>query len=78
MPKIVLITGATSGIGKACAHLFAQYQYNIIITGRRDALLQILKDELETQYNSEVYPLNFDVQDNDAVIQYLESLGYND
>jgi 3-hydroxy acid dehydrogenase/malonic semialdehyde reductase len=74
MPKTVLITGATSGIGKACAHLFAQYQYNIIITGRRDALLQILKDDLETQYNSEVYPLNFDVQDNDAVIQNLESL----
>ena len=74
MPKIVLITGGTSGIGKACAHLFAQYNYHIIITGRRNPLLQNLKKELENQYSTEVYTLNFDVQDKAAVSQNLESL----
>ena len=74
MPKIVLITGATSGIGKACAHLFAQYNYHIIITGRRNSLLQSLKEELKNLYHTEVYTLNFDVQNKEEVNLNLESL----
>ena len=47
MKKIALITGATSGIGKACARKFAQGGYDVIITGRRAQLLADLKKELE-------------------------------
>lgn len=74
MPKTVLITGATAGIGKACAHIFAQNNYNLIITGRRNHLLQILKSEIEQQYPISVLALNFDVQNKQAVTQNLENL----
>ena len=49
MRKIVLITGATSGIGEACARKFAQGGYDVIITGRRAQLLANLKKELEAE-----------------------------
>lgn len=74
MTKTVLITGATAGIGKACAHIFAQNKYNIIITGRRNHLLQILKSELEQQYQVSILALNFDVQNKQDVSQSLVNL----
>lgn len=67
MTKIVLITGATSGIGEACAKKFAEAGYNLILTGRRIERLQHLQSALETKYNVKVLPLNFDVQDRQAV-----------
>jgi 3-hydroxy acid dehydrogenase / malonic semialdehyde reductase len=67
MNKIVLITGATSGIGKACAVKFASDKNNIIITGRRNERLVELKSQLENEYNIQVLPLCFDVQDRQAV-----------
>lgn len=74
MPKTVLITGATAGIGKACSLIFAQNNYNLIITGRRNHLLQALKKELEDQYPVSILALNFDVQNKQAVSQHLENL----
>ncbi len=74
MQKTVLITGATAGIGNACAHIFAQNNFNLIITGRRNNLLQALKVEIEENYNVKVLPLNFDIQNKQAVSQHLESL----
>lgn len=74
MPQTVLITGATAGIGKACAIIFAQNNYNLIITGRRNHLLKALKSEIEKQYNVAVLALNFDVQDKLAVSKNLEHL----
>ena len=47
MKKTALITGATSGIGEACARKFAEGGYNVIITGRRSERLEALKAELE-------------------------------
>ncbi|MFZ4771724.1 MAG: SDR family NAD(P)-dependent oxidoreductase, partial [Ferruginibacter sp.] len=47
MNRIILITGASSGIGKACAEKFAAAKDNLIITGRRKERLEILKKELE-------------------------------
>ncbi|MCK9220580.1 MAG: SDR family oxidoreductase [Bacteroidales bacterium] len=62
MKKIVLITGATSGFGKAIARKFAENGYDLIITGRRKVLLEELARELITDLNVEILPLCFDVR----------------
>ena len=74
MNKIVLITGATSGFGKAMAETFAAANYNCIITGRREALLLELAFNLKQKFGVEVLPLVFDVQDKDAVFETIGSL----
>jgi NADP-dependent 3-hydroxy acid dehydrogenase YdfG len=67
MNKTILVTGATSGFGKAIATLFAQKGFDIIINGRRNDRLQSLKQELEAQYGRKVIALCFDVRDKEAV-----------
>ena len=57
--KTALITGATSGIGKATALLLAAHQYRLIITGRRKDRLEELAEELVEKYDSKVLILNF-------------------
>lgn len=74
MRKTVLITGATSGFGKAFAQKFAANNCNVIITGRRAERLQALQQELETTYQVQVLPLVFDVQDKKAVDEAIGSL----
>ncbi len=74
MNEIVLITGATSGIGKACAKKFAAAKCQLIITGRRRDRLDDLKNELEIAENIKVLPLCFDVQDRDAVFTAINNL----
>jgi len=73
MRKIVLITGATSGIGEACARKFAQGGYDIIITGRRAQLLANLKKELEAE-GVRVLALTFDVRNRNAATAAINSL----
>lgn len=73
MKKIALITGATSGIGEACAHKFAEGGYNLIITGRRADRLAQLKTELEAQ-GAKVMVLAFDVCDAQAAKTAIQSL----
>ena len=65
--RIALITGATSGIGRATALRLAQDDFNLIITGRRLELLETLKKEIEVKYKKDVLILNFDVRDRKAV-----------
>ena len=65
MKKIVMITGATSGIGEGCARKFAQGGYNLILTGRNAEKLQVLSDELKKD-GAEVLTLQFDVRDAEA------------
>ena len=74
MDKIVLITGATSGIGEACAKKFAADGDHLIITGRRAERLQKLTAELENNYGVKILPLVFDVQDRQAVESTLGTL----
>jgi NADP-dependent 3-hydroxy acid dehydrogenase YdfG len=74
MNKIVLITGATSGIGQACAETFASNQLDIIITGRRKNKLAELKIYLENKYKINVIELCFDVQNKHEVSASLDSL----
>ena len=67
MNKIALITGATSGIGEACAKKFAAAGYNLIITGRRIERLQALKTTIESACQIKLLLLHFDVQNRKAV-----------
>lgn len=73
----VLITGATSGIGKACAYAFAQKGYDLIITGRRANLLQEVKATLLKDFPGiNITTLNFDIRNKaevDAALQGLQS-----
>ncbi len=64
--RIVLITGASSGIGAACARKFAGNGYNLIITGRREDRLDELKSALEMT-GVKILSLVFDIQDRKAV-----------
>ncbi|MCB0658542.1 MAG: SDR family NAD(P)-dependent oxidoreductase [Saprospiraceae bacterium] len=73
MKKIVLITGATSGIGKATARLLAQSGYRLILTGRREDRLQQMKEEMES-LGAECRTLCYDVRSYEACSKALESL----
>ncbi|MGB1242342.1 MAG: SDR family oxidoreductase [Chitinophagales bacterium] len=65
--KIIFITGATAGIGKATALIFAKNGWDLIITGRRKERLDSLSTKIEADYQVKVLPLTFDVQDQAAV-----------
>jgi 3-hydroxy acid dehydrogenase/malonic semialdehyde reductase len=74
MAKIALITGATAGIGEACAHTFAREGYNLILTGRRMQRLERLALLLNEKYNVEVAISCFDVRSKAQVIENLQGL----
>ena len=74
MNRIVFITGATSGIGKACAEKFASSGDDLIINGRRKNRLQQLKQSLEGQYKVKVLCAPFDVQDKKEVFDSVQAL----
>ena len=73
MNRIVFITGATSGIGKACAVKFAAAGDHLIINGRRKDRLQEFKQSLERQYKIEVLCAAFDVQDKKEVFDCINT-----
>ena len=72
MKKTALITGATSGIGRATAHEFAKHGINLILCGRRQERLDTDKRALEKL--TDVHTLNFDVRDKEAVQKAIDSL----
>ena len=74
MSRIALITGATAGIGEACAHKFAENGWDLILTGRREERLQVLADYLRTRDGVRVYTLTFDVRDRAAVAAALAGI----
>ena len=74
MNKIILITGATSGFGKAIAEKFASHGWDCIITGRRKDRLQELAAALTSSHAIRVLPLVFDVQKREEVFSAIESM----
>lgn len=72
--KIVFITGASSGIGEACAKAFAQQGSRLIICARREKQLQALAHTLQKQYGKAVLPLTLDITDNKLVKTALSQL----
>lgn len=70
--KTALITGATSGIGRATAHEFAKHGINLVLCGRRQERLDTIQRALEKQ--TDVHTLNFDVSDKQATSKAIESL----
>jgi len=69
----ILITGATSGIGKACAVKFAMKNNRLFLTGRRNELLKALQNELKLS-GAEVYIYNFDIRDQKACNTCIEDI----
>ena len=71
--KIVMVTGATSGIGEACARKFASGGYNVIITGRRGEKLDALRQDLESM-GAEVLAMQFDVRERESARKAVDFL----
>jgi NADP-dependent 3-hydroxy acid dehydrogenase YdfG len=74
MNKIVFITGASSGIGAACAKKFAQAGYDLVLNARSEDKLRPLLEELAQSYSIQVCPLIFDVRNRNAAQQAINSL----
>ncbi|MEM9903922.1 MAG: SDR family oxidoreductase [Cyanobacteria bacterium P01_D01_bin.44] len=72
--QVVLITGASSGIGASCAQLFAQAGARLILAARRKEKLQGLSDELQKHYQTQTRLLPLDVQNYQAVTEAIEDL----
>lgn len=74
MKKTIFITGATSGIGKSTAYLFAQNGYNLILTGRREERLEAIKLDLEAKFGVVVQAIPMDVRDLESVQKGIQSI----
>ncbi len=72
MKKTALITGATSGIGRATAHEFAKHGINLVLCGRRQKRLDSIEKVLSKQ--THVHSLNFDVRDREKTLEAIASL----
>jgi 3-hydroxy acid dehydrogenase/malonic semialdehyde reductase len=74
MPKIALITGATSGFGKACAEKFASHGYDLILNGRRNDRLEKIKEDLEKRFNTAILLSPFDVRNREEVFSAIKNI----
>lgn len=74
--KWAVITGATSGIGKSSARLFAKADCNLILTGRREERLTEFSEELINRYNGQYLTSAFDVRDRNACRQFVNSISH--
>lgn len=72
--KIVFITGATSGIGKACAEEFAKAGSNLILCARRIDLLNSIAEEIKKESGVKIYTFQLDVRDRKAVESAVDAL----
>jgi 3-hydroxy acid dehydrogenase / malonic semialdehyde reductase len=75
--KITLITGASSGIGKACAEVFAREKSNLILTARRIERITTLAKKLEKEHGIKIKCIKLDVRDYEQVEKTINSLESN-
>ena len=71
---IAFITGASSGIGAACAKIFAQNNFNLILNARRLEKVNHIADEISQRYGVKVHVASFDVRDKKAVKEAIDQL----
>ena len=74
MARIIFITGASSGFGKACAEKFASTGHHLILNARRTDRLQELQQTLQEKFNTKILLLPFDVRDEKLVMDSVASL----
>ncbi len=72
--KTAFITGASSGIGEACARKFAENGYRLILNARNADKLQAVVDSLRKEFNTDILTLLFDVRDRETARQAIASL----
>ena len=72
--KTVLITGASSGIGAACAKEFARYGANLVLAARRVERLEQLKDDLQSEFDVKIFVIGMDVTNSKQVATALNHL----
>ncbi|MGE9516040.1 MAG: SDR family NAD(P)-dependent oxidoreductase [Solitalea-like symbiont of Tyrophagus putrescentiae] len=72
--KTVFITGASSGIGRACAEIFAKNNYSLILNARRKNILDEICHDLQKTYNTEILPLPFDVSNYTQVNEQIKNI----
>jgi 3-hydroxy acid dehydrogenase/malonic semialdehyde reductase len=75
--KIVFITGATAGFGKAIAYKFAQHGYDLILNGRREERLRAIEKDLTDNYETKVISLPFDVRDKQKAAEMINGLPHD-
>lgn len=74
MSKTVFVTGASSGIGKACAMKFAENGYRVIINSRNRSSLEAVAEEMAAKWGTQSYILPFDVRNREETIQAIASI----
>lgn len=75
MRSVAVITGATSGIGRATAVTLARNNFDVIITGRRNLKLDQVEEEIRSKTEADVLSMNFDIRDKQAVQDACDQLG---
>lgn len=75
-PKLALITGASSGIGRACAEVLASRGYDLILTARRSERLEILAQELAKKSSRKIHTSAFDISDSAATEKAMLALAH--
>ena len=74
MNKVTLITGATAGIGLACAEKFASNKHDLILTGRRSERLEKIAIELMAKHKVRILTASFDIRSRTEVEQFVNNL----
>lgn len=74
MKKNILITGASSGIGEACARRYATNGDNLILFARNKAKLQEMKDELSAKHNIKVHTDAFDIRERERLKESINNI----
>ncbi len=74
MNKNVLLIGATSDVAKACAYIYAEKQYNLVLAGRKPKELKVLADDIKIRHNVSCDYLEVDLLDSNAHAEAINSL----